>query len=286
VIEDGPVRSVVEAVFSYGCSFLCQQYKLPKNGTELEVVLQVHWGEKDRMLKLSVPTRMQRAALRGQVAFGLADLPTNGDEAVSQRWVALIAEEQDMCLTCINDGTYGCDMAGGELRLSLLRAPAHAGHPTGDRPIVQQDRYTPRTDQGEHIFRFWLSGGSVGARLESVGRQAQERNEQPFALTFAPPGTGRRPLAGLTLSDRVVEVAALKLAEDGSDIILRLFEPTGQARSTVVAFPALSVRRRVHLSAFELKTLRVSPRTGRVRDVDLLEKPLGRRAVRAPRKRR
>jgi alpha-mannosidase len=282
-IEDGPVRSVVEAVFSHGSSFICQQYKLPKSGTEMEVVVQVHWAEKDRMLKLSVPSRMRRAALRGQVAYGIADLPANGDEAVAQRWVALVAEEEDACLTCINDGTYGCDMARGELRLSLLRAPAYAGHPTGQRPIVQQDRYTPRTDQGEHLFRFWLRGGSVADRLKRVGREAQARNERPFALTFAPPGTGHRPQAGITLSDQVIEVAAFKMAEEGNDVIVRLFEPTGEARAAVLALPPLGVRTRVKLSPFEVKTLRVSPRTGRVREVDLLEKSPGRRFGRAPR---
>ncbi len=34
VVEDGPVRSIVEAVFKYGDSFVCQQYKIPKVGTE------------------------------------------------------------------------------------------------------------------------------------------------------------------------------------------------------------------------------------------------------------
>jgi len=56
VIEDGAVRAVIEAVFEYGRSAICQRYMLPKHGTEIEVHTRVHWNEKDRMLKLSIPT--------------------------------------------------------------------------------------------------------------------------------------------------------------------------------------------------------------------------------------
>ena len=55
IIEDGSVRTVVEAVFSYGFSFICQRYKLPKKGTEIEVEVRVLWNEKSKMLKLSIP---------------------------------------------------------------------------------------------------------------------------------------------------------------------------------------------------------------------------------------
>jgi alpha-mannosidase len=37
VIEDGEVRTVIEALFTYGDSFICQRYKLPKQGTEVEL---------------------------------------------------------------------------------------------------------------------------------------------------------------------------------------------------------------------------------------------------------
>jgi hypothetical protein len=31
------------------------RYKLPKQGSEVEIEARVHWNEKDRMLKLSLP---------------------------------------------------------------------------------------------------------------------------------------------------------------------------------------------------------------------------------------
>ncbi len=288
VIEDGPVRSVVEAVLAYGESFICQRYKLPKRGTEIEVETRVHWNEKDRMLKLSIPAVIgeSRASARavlpdatysGQVAYGVGDLPDNGDEAVAQKWVAVVSRRQNTALTCINDRIYGSDMARGELRLSLLRSSAHSGHPTGPgRPIVQQDRYTPRIDQGERVFRFWVNAGPASGRLARIDREALVHNEQPFTLCFSPSGAGDKPLPGVVLSDPTIQLAAFKQAEDGKDLIIRLFEPTGRKRSTTLSLPFARARKKVNLSPFEIKTLRFNANRRQFTEVDLLERPLRR----------
>jgi len=285
VIEDGPVRTVVEAVFAFGASFLRQRYKLPKSGTEIEIETRVTWNEKDRMLKLSIPTRLGKARYVGQDAGGVAELKTDGDEVVAQKWTALVSDSADRALTCINDSVHGSDAARGEMRLSLLRSPAHAGHPvdappararTKDLaiPIVQQDRHTPRIDQGERIFRFWINAGPKGDRLTRIDREALVHNEKPFALSVFPSGDGSLPARGVVLSDRAVQVLAVKKAERGKDLIVRLFEPTGRKRSTTITMPFLETKARVALGPFEIKTLRVNLRTGGVSHVDLLERPL------------
>jgi alpha-mannosidase len=257
VIEDGPVRSVVEAVFAYGDSAICQHYKLPKQGTEMEIETRVHWNEKNRMLKLAIPTLSKKCRFLGQVAYGVAELPTNGDEAIAQKWVAVISDKDDLALTCINEGIYGSDYSEDGLRLSLLRSPAYSGHPIEgtDRPIVPQDRYLPRLDQGERLFRFWINAGPVNERLTKIDHEALVKNEKPFALSFFPSGSGIMPQPGLSLSDEVTQVTAFKQSEDGMGWIIRLFEPTGQARSTILSIPCLSVEALIELSPFEIKTL-------------------------------
>jgi alpha-mannosidase len=273
VIEDGVVRSVVEAVMAYEHSFICQRYKLPRRGTEVEVETRVFWNEKDRMLKLSIRTPFAEADHVGQVAYGTDELPSNGEEAVAQKWVAAVDRDRRLALTCINDGTHGSDMLRGELRLSMLRSPAHSGHPTGVRPITVEDRFVPRMDQGERVFRFWLNGGSATQRLARVDREALVKNERPFALNLFPSGAGRIPKPALVLSDDVVQATVFKKAEDGEDLIIRLFEPTGRARTTTVALPFAGAKTKVRLGAFEIKTLRFNIRHRRFAETDLLERP-------------
>jgi alpha-mannosidase len=281
VIEDGPVRTVVEALFGFGGSAICQRYKLPREGAEVEVELRVLWQEKDRMLKLSIPTPWKAGRVMGQVAYGVEAFPGNGAEMVAQRWLAVLGGEGgsetgpgggESALTVINDCTYGFDFKGGELRLSLLRAPAHAAHPTGSgRPILHQDRFTPRMDQGEHRFRFWLTGGPAQERIATAPREAQARNQLPPSLAYRPPRGSGSALSGPMLGDKAIQLTAFKRAEEGEELILRLFEPTGRTRQTTLTVPCAGVKTRVKMGPFELKTLRVDPSTGAVREVNLLE---------------
>ena len=272
VIEDGEVRTVAEAVLGYGRSALVLTYLLPKRGSEIGVEARVFWNEKDRMLKLAVPTLLHPASYIGQVAYGVQELPANGDEAVSQQWCAVVSRARDTALTVINDGTYGSDYVDGELRLSLLRSPAHAADPGGPGPMLRQDRLVPRIDQGERLFRVWINAGPAEERLAAIDREAQLRNEKPYALAYFPPGRGKKAEPFVAIGDPAVRLAAAKKAERGPELILRLFETTGRRRTTEVALPFAGAETRVDLGPFEIRTVAFHPKTKKFRDVDPLER--------------
>ena len=271
VVEDGEARTVVEAVQKWGNSFAVVSYKLPKQGTEIEVHLRILWNEKSKMLKFSVPTPFAEAKCMGQVAYGTEELVSTGREVVAQKWAAVVSDNENKALSVINDGTYGMDYTDGELRLNLLRSSAYSGHPIFERPIVPQDRFTPRIDQGERLFRFWLNAGPSEERLVRVDREALALNEKPFALSFNPPGQGTAPKPLVFLSDEAVQVTAFKKAERGNAYVVRLFEPTGIPRTTTLSIPLLDFEMEVTLNGFEILTLLVNPKTGGVREVDLME---------------
>lgn len=274
VIEDGEVRTVVEAVLHYNDSRLVLTYKLPKHGTEIEVHARVYWNEKDRMLKLSIPTVLTDAGYAGQTAFGVQELAVNGQEAVAQKWTALQSASQGHMLTVINDGIYGSDCRDGEIRLSLLRGAGYCAHPIGDRPILPQDRFLPRIDQGERCYTFWLNAGSQEERARLVDREALAHGERPFALSFFPSGEGDLPGTTIELSDEAVQLSAFKKEQSGEGYIVRLFEPTGYPRGTELTVPLLGVRENVELKGFEIVTLRIDPRNGTVTRVGICEESI------------
>lgn len=272
VIEDGDARTVIEALFEYGDSFICQQYKLPKKGSEIQVSTRVHWNEKSKMLKLSIPTLDEKAEYLGQVAYGIEKLPVNGDEVVTQKWAAVVSESSKSAVTCINNGVYGSDFCGGELRISLLRSPGYSGHPIGERPIMAQDRYSPRIDQGERIFDFWFNAGDVKERMENIDRESLAHNEKPFVLSFFPSGDGVKPTPLAVLNDESVQLTAFKKAEISEDYIIRLFEPTGESRNTILEIPSVGVKQKIELGRFEIKTLKLNVKAGKLIEADLMEK--------------
>jgi alpha-mannosidase len=272
VIEDGDVRAVIESILSYGGSRIALRYKIPKRGTEVEVEVRVFWAERDRMLKLGLPSKLRAPRFMGQVAYGADELPSNGDEAVAQKWLALVSEKDGAAMTVANDGVHGSDWSGGELRLSLLRSPAYAADTWEDRLAVARDRFIPRQDTGERVFRFWLNGGPLGDRMETIDREALARNEAPYVLAYFPPGGKKRALPGAVVDGEAVEVTAFKKSEDGNDIVVRLFEPTGKARTAVVKLPAFGASTKCRLKGFELRTLRFNRRTRTFAETDLLER--------------
>jgi alpha-mannosidase len=272
IIEDGEARTVVEALFAYGDSFICQTYKLPKQGTEIQIDLLVHWNEKRSMLKLAVPTVFHDAAYRGQVAYGADELPGNGKEVVSQKWVGLFSESQGAAFTCINDGIYGSDMQAGEIRLSLLRSPGYSALPGGKKSnTMARDRFSNRIDQGERKFSFWFNGSAIGERAAAVDREALAHNEKPYALTYFPSGGGELPQTFITLSDDKVLMTACKKAEDSADYIIRLFEPSGEPCATVVHLPIWGIEQEIKLGAFEIKTMRLDLQARRLVEDSLME---------------
>lgn len=274
VIEDGEVRSVVEAVFKYNHSYLCMQYKLPKKGTEVQIQVRVIWNEKSKMLKLSVPTAIADAKYLGQTAYGFEELPADGTEAVSQKWSGAFSSSSNAAVTLINNSIYGSDFENGEIRLSLLRSPGYCAHPIFDRTIMLQDRFSPRIDQGERLYDFCINAGTHDERLESVGREALSFNEKPYALSFFPSGAGNKPLSLVELSDKAVELTAFKKSEASEGYIIRLFEPTGKARDISISLLSGRFRAELHFTAFEIKTLKFNAVTGEICETDLMEKVL------------
>jgi alpha-mannosidase len=275
VIEDGEVRTVVEAILSYGASRIVLRYGIPKRGTEIAIDVRVFWAERDTMLKLGLRPKLLAPRFMGQVAYGADELPSGGDEAVAQKWLALVSEKSGGALSVANDGVYGSDWDGRELRLSLLRSPAYAADTWEDKLAVARDRFIPRQDTGERTFRFWLNGGPAAERMDRIGREALVHNEAPYALAYFPPGGKKRPAAGVVVEGDAVEVTAFKRSEDGRDAVIRLFEPTGKPRRAVVKLPAVGARAAVRLKGFEILTLRLDRRTKKLVETDLLERKPG-----------
>ena len=227
------------------------------------------------MLKLAIPTHFCRGTCYGQAAYGLETFDPDGNERIAHQWLALESEDRGSALTVINDRTCGFDVTAGELRLSLLRSPAHAGHPVDDvTPIVRQDRFVSRMDQGEHSFSFWINCGPAQDLRARISKEALFKNERYLALCAFPAGEGRLPLPGIRLSNPAIRLGAAKLSEEGKHLIFRLFETTGNPQEVILTIPPLALECRIELKSFELKTLAIDRTDRTLCDVDLLERPL------------
>jgi alpha-mannosidase len=206
---------------------------------------------------MAFQTGMTDGCYIGQTAYAITQLPNNGNEAVAQKWVAVLSESRELALTISNDCIYGSDFLHGELRLSLLRGAAYSALQEVKIPTVPQDRFYPRIDQGERIFHFWLNGGQNKTRLDLIDFEALAHNEKPFALSFFRMEKVKNRFR-ILLSDPRVTLGAFKKAEDGDGFVIRLYESCGEIRQVRIILPYYHAETEITLHPFEVATVRYS----------------------------
>jgi alpha-mannosidase len=274
VIEDGAVRTIIEAVMKYDNSFICIRYHLPKKGTQIKVTAKVYWHEKMKMLKLSIPTTIDNASYTGQQAYGSEKLLINGDEMVSHKWNVLY--NRNKALSIINTGTYGSDVLGNEMRISLLRS---AGYSAGKsdfsvrhKYIMPQDRFSPYMDQGERDYEFFLDASDTNTRLNLIERESAVCNEKPVALSFFPSGQGKKIKPFAILSDEVITMPVFKKSEDKKSYVIRLFNPTDKKRTTVLQIPMLRWEKEFIVGKYQVRSFKFDISTKQITETDLIER--------------
>ncbi len=268
-IEDGEVRTVIEALFGYRGSRLVVRYSIPRQGTEIEIGIRLFWQEKSAMLKLAFGTGLPAAEPWGQTMYGSEKLRTDGAESVSQKWIAV--KGNGHALTIVNDCTYGSSFENGEVRLSMVRSAGYSAHPLGGYPLLPRDRFSPRLDQGERLYAFWINGGESAERMRWIEREALEHAESPFALSFFPPGKKGAAPERVTVSGDTIALTALKKAENGNGFIARLFNPAAEETSAVFMLEKRGIFRELTFRPYEIKTVRIDVRRKTIEECPLLE---------------
>jgi alpha-mannosidase len=170
----------------------------------------------------------------------------------------------------LNDAKYGFDVLEGEIGVTAVRSPIYAHH----------EPATPRSDtryafQDQGIQRFTLGvlphrGGWADA---GATREALLLNQRPTVLleSFH---DGPLPQTGsfLSVEPETVIAGAVKLAEEGDELVVRVVETAGRGTPARILLPDREVA--FAIRPFEIRTFRI-PRepADDVVETDLLERP-------------
>lgn len=118
VVEDGEVRTVVEASMVYGGSSMCITYSLPKKDKAIEISFKVCWNEKDAMLKAALPVCFPVAACTAQTSYGSEMTERDGHEAYMQQWCGLWGDRAGSCYGTVHAFESGFINSGGSFQKS------------------------------------------------------------------------------------------------------------------------------------------------------------------------
>jgi alpha-mannosidase len=219
ITESGPVRARARVTRRHRETILEQDVCLYHNLPRIDFVTRVDWRERQTVLKAAFPLAVRAYHATYEVQFGAYERPTHRNtswdeekfEVCAQRWADL--SEGGYGVSLLNDCKYGYDCHGSLLRLTLLRGTEYPD---------------PRADLGVHEFTYSLLPHAGDWRDGDTVREAYGLNVPLVA----------RPGEGETISYVTVEgpaiLEALKPAEDGDGVIMRLYEPNGgRGRVTV-----------------------------------------------------
>lgn len=219
VVERGSVRDVLRLRWTWSRSTIGQDMIFHRSTGRVDFKTTVDWQETHKLWKVAFPVDLVTTKATYEIPFGALERSTTNNtsweqaqfEVCGHRWADL--SEGGYGVSLLNDCKYGYDIKEGVLRLSLLRAPKW--------PDKQ-------ADLGHHEFTYSLYPHPGTWREAHVVRAAADLN-QPVVVEQAEIQGGILPSAGsfLELHSEHVILDTMKVAEDGTGIVLRFYESSG-----------------------------------------------------------
>jgi alpha-mannosidase len=237
LLHRSPVRAVIRVKKSFlgldksrysptedfPSSFFTQDITIYRGMDRIDIRTSVDWWESHVLLKAAFPTVIRNENATYEIPFAAITRSTRREtlyekarfEVPALRWADL--SDANGGLSILNDSKYGYDVHGQTMRLSLLRAPTWPD---------------PMADRGRHEFTYALYTHPGDWNQGMTVRRGRELNAPLRALLPGRHGGALPPSLGFfSLEGDGIVLESVKLAEDGTGLILRFYESRGQAGS-------------------------------------------------------
>jgi alpha-mannosidase len=228
VVTEQPLRAEVAFARTLGeRSSMRQVVRLDAGSPRLEFRATVDWHEEHVLLKACFPLAVRFPLATYETAFGYAERPTHFStsfdraryEVPGHRFADL--SEHGFGAALLTDSKYGYSCHGGELRVSLLRAPRSPD---------------PECDLGRHEFAYALLPHAGGWREAGVVAEARRFN-QPLRWGGDSCSEQLSP-SFAKVDDPNLVLDTIKRAEDSDALVLRLYEAHGARGSARLSLGA------------------------------------------------
>ncbi len=213
VAYQGPVKAAIRVERDFGRSYLKQDIVVHRDVPRIDFVTEIDWQEvggpqtDSPMLKVAFPWAHSSPVCVREIPFGHIESPTNGSEIPSLTFLELPGEGFGIAL--INDCKYGHDVKGNTVRLTLLRS------------AYDPD---PMPDVGRHLITYSVFPHAGDWKESEVWKRGHELNS-PMRIID---GASSKRRSWMSVDACGVDVSALKGADDGNGLVVRLVEMNGR----------------------------------------------------------
>ncbi len=235
VLENGPVRCTLQISYTYQSSKLVKKISLGADSEIVEFTEHIYWRETGCSLKLALTNTVSQPEVTNNWETARIRRGVNNEklfEMPSRLWVD-VSKDDSWGISILEDSKYGYDRPREDtLRLTLLYTPAIWYIPlTGCLDQKSQD-------WGQHTIRYafyahegdWRGTDSLARRFNQPIRHFRiSKNVKSGPLDY---------LSLLRVSTPQIGIMAVKEAEDGDGIIVRLYERYGSRLSGYLEFPS------------------------------------------------
>jgi alpha-mannosidase len=264
VVERGPVRVTLEISRTAAGSTVAERLSLTEGGDRVDFANDVDWKSPGLMLKAAFPLAASNRLATYDLGLGTiarGNNEPNRYEVPGQQWADLTDSSQRFGTAILNDSKYGWDKPDDNtVRLTLVRTPL----PTKNYV------YQSSNDIGRHHFTYAVTGHKGTWRDGLVPMHATALNQPLLAFQTTAHGGPLGPWMSLVStagSQGHFAVRAVKKAEDGDEIVVRVQELFGEpARATIGMAVPIAAAREVNAAEEGIRLLGVTD--GRV-SVDL-----------------
>ena len=249
ITERGPARVSLEVTREAEGSKFVQTISLSAGdaGNRVEFRNAIDWKTLAANLKATFPLSASNENATYNWDIGTIQRPSAQErqfEVGSHRWIDLTDKSGADGVTILTDCKNGSDKRDDHtIRLTLLRSPGLQPSQNG-RPVAYSDQ--ANQDWGHHDFVFGLAAHAGDWRKAQTDWQAYRLND-PLIAFETPKHVGAlgKNFSLLRIDNPRIRVLALKKAESGDEVILRMVELDGaSAQAVKVSFagPIASAR--------------------------------------------
>ena len=246
VVENGPLRVAIEVVRVNEGSTIKQRIQLSagESGKRVEIANYIDWKSPGTLLKAAFHFTVGNPEATYNLGLGTIKRGNRTEkqyEVSHHSWFDLTDKSGEYGVSILTGAKYGSDKADDNtLRLTLLHTPQtkESVQEVLDDGTMSEMRWQ---DMGRHQFSFAVVSHKADWRQAKTHWEAMRFEHRPAVFEMPKHKGKTNAFSMMQLSNNQVNIQTLKMAEDGSGIVVRLQELNGQVCSSVKLTAALPI---------------------------------------------
>ena len=230
--ENGPLRKSFRVQRTKNGSSFVQYIRMSALTDRIDCVTEVDWQSRQTLLKVQFPFMFASDEDTYDISLGTLKRGVREEscyEVQGHQWADHTNSDGTQGISILNDSKYGWDKPNrNSLRLTLIHTPGCGAY-----------KHQAEQDIGPHNFTYAFYPHE-GNWSEATQKEAARLN-QPLMAFIPSKHEGALPaeMSLASVSTDKVSIKALKKAEDSDELIVRVYEWTGEDQNNVkITFPA------------------------------------------------